>query len=391
MKLFARWSATLPPTQYGYQPPEGAHATGWICASLNCGRESSGSDPRSWPTRCPECGGPIATGSLVEPWQHEARRVELDARLNRRLFRGDPANAEAENLVWYFVDSLYQQRPDLAETYRVRLDRFITTEEARRRYFNGGTHRWWMVHHANAHGAVNLAARELEEWYACADLTDIETNSIRGDNCRQLAQQMIEFIEYADGIPSATVGRIWTLLEILMRHMYRVATADVTRGFTRLHQIMSGRQPEEVALEAALVDLRLAHEGGGIDSVDRLPAQTVLRMEALGRYEYDPANSGLDNSLVWSVCLKPYMLFSTYRPAALVGELAAAVEVAGGWSIVGAARCLQQLVADQAEEPSFLAVLDGAVDFLHRSGAVPAQLRRPEWKRWTDVHGPASW
>ncbi len=82
MSVIGRTHRRPPPTKFGYQPPEGATATTWRCTGEEGGRmgEWGESDPARWPRRCPECGSRLEP-QLDEPWAHEARRMELDARV----------------------------------------------------------------------------------------------------------------------------------------------------------------------------------------------------------------------------------------------------------------------------------------------------------------------
>jgi hypothetical protein len=81
MSIFGKKNRENLPTRFGYVPPAEAVIRGWECSNLECGRSDLEPDRRRWPKSCPECGSPVGTGVMQDPWEHYAKRFEIDARL----------------------------------------------------------------------------------------------------------------------------------------------------------------------------------------------------------------------------------------------------------------------------------------------------------------------
>lgn len=381
---------SLPATRYGYRPPIGAMAVGWICLGTGCWRTENEPDRHRWPYRCPDCGGRIATGRLRQPWQHAAKRVEIDARLREPRDDGDREQAGAEDLVWRVEEAFRTGRADLADVYRHRLDAFILDARARSTYFSSGTYRRIVVCSALAHGAVDMAARELVHWNSVIILSNLDGDEARRDNCRHLATQMIAFLEDPYGAASPSAPEVWTMLMELTPRMSDVMTNDHTAGIARLKGEYAGGGRQERALIAVLT--RLRGTANGRYPIDGLPAETPIRMEAFGKHSYDPRDSGIDSAMIWDACLEPYRDACRREPARLAADLAAAVLRLGGWPIVGAARCLQEFDERPVlTDPNMLLLIDEELLFLRRRGAPADRLRPLEWRRWSATHGAGNW
>ena len=76
------------------------------------------------------------------PWQHFAKRVEIDSRLQTPQWEGDRSRAMAEDLAWRFTEALHAGRSPLAEDIRRELDEYVVQAESADPYFDGGTMRW---------------------------------------------------------------------------------------------------------------------------------------------------------------------------------------------------------------------------------------------------------
>ncbi|MEV6523113.1 hypothetical protein AB0M43_14275 [Longispora sp. NPDC051575] len=386
MGLFRRFTGT-PPTPFGYQPPPEAVVRSWICADPGCGHSGPGSDPRRWPRRCPECDAGIRTDRLAEPWEHQARRQEIDARLaGPPRWSGDLDEARAEDAVWWFADALAHTRPELAAERWARIDRLIKETEAAQRTFHGGYHRWNAFQCAVDHGHADLAAHVLRDWYAAADTSELEDNG-RRTNCRQLASCLITFLEHPVTAPSPHAEPLWSALTDLMARMRDVTTADHIQGYARLGRLRAGGNNEEESLLDALRQLRIGDHRAAPEEGAR-PTDLGLRMLCLAWHERGDQVSGLDGSLVWDVCLRPVMEHARADPRAAVEAVAAAVLPGAGWEVFGASRCLQEYAGD---EPGFLPVLDAALEFLHGQGWSERFLNGVERRRWHTTHGPDSW
>ncbi|MDG4831489.1 hypothetical protein O7627_19510 [Solwaraspora sp. WMMD1047] len=235
MRSFPGRDVPPPPTAFGYRPPPEAIALAWICAGADCGRRGAGALVGAWPRSCPDCGHPVATHELADPWQHAARRVEIDVRLVRPRHSGDRVDAAAEDLRWHVVDALRQGRPELAEARRQRLDAFLTDREAAGS-FDCGRHRRSVVREALEYHAVDLAARELASWYRCAAARSGSPD--RRGATGELAEQLIAFLEQpgtiADG-PAA--NEVWQLLTDLVTGLDGLPWADLRDRLDRLRRV----------------------------------------------------------------------------------------------------------------------------------------------------------
>jgi hypothetical protein len=377
----------LPPTRYGYVPPANAMPTGWICVNEDCGHGDLAADHRRWPRSCPECGSPIATNRLEMPWQHFAKRVEIDARIESPRWEGDLSQAMTEDLVWRCADAVHNGDPSAAENLRQELDAHLVRTESTDPYFNGGTSRWEFVEVAMAHNLSDLAVRELDAWRAAASLTNLENDNARRTNARQLASRLIAFLENPAASGSPQRDHVWAVLSELMARIEGVATADQTEGFARLTRVMSGGNQAEEQLISRLERLRTADTRRPSRG---LPTETPFRMEVIARQHFT-TSSGIPWNLVWEVCMAPYLPLQSPDPDRFAADLAATVGHANGWATVGASSLLQEFDRHRAGNPAFLSLLDASLTFLRQQGVGSAHLRRAEWERWLDTHGPGTW
>jgi hypothetical protein len=229
MRLFKRRS--LPPTPFGYQPPAEATARSWICADLGCGTTGDDPDPAAWPGRCPKCGGQVGTGRLDEPWQHAARRVEIDSRLAAPRWSSDAEAAASDDLVWAFDEAL--RSGDEAAVRRAE-DALRTTPAPV--FYGPGHHLWWLTEISLEHGDFPRVGRTLRYWSTLTSYARIATDSAARANARLLVEQLIVYFErmYDDGRPAQP-----DLFEALEEAADRLGDAmpDPSRaGLARLRQ-----------------------------------------------------------------------------------------------------------------------------------------------------------
>lgn len=235
MGLFSRRPRLLPPTEYGYQPPEGAVGVTWACPSDDCGRGGPEFTGERWPSLCPDCGVEVRTARLAEPWHHEALRIELDARLNgRRPAYGDPGSARIEDLTWHFTDALRSGRPEFAASLLPRWEAAIAEVRAADPYYVSGVQRWKVIDEALAMVEVGLAAACIEGWCAVADFEDVENDNTRRTDGRMLAVRLIQYVEdpRTEGHPARP--RLLTELHRIMPLLKEVATGEIETGYARL-------------------------------------------------------------------------------------------------------------------------------------------------------------
>jgi hypothetical protein len=184
----------LPVTSYGYQAPAGAVARGWRCLNdETCGRGGDAS-PRRWPFTCPDCGGPTDP-ALAEPWQHDARGVEIQYLLQKGV--NDGGFTETEWPVWCHKDAL--RRNDPAAAARARAE-YRALEESRA--LDAG-YAWWtpgrgyflLVWQALEVGDLDSAADDILHWLDVSNAEDVENDNERRSNCRNAIDSVIRFVD----------------------------------------------------------------------------------------------------------------------------------------------------------------------------------------------------
>jgi hypothetical protein len=187
MPLFG--SKSLPGTSYGYTPPSGATAHGWCCSNPDCGFAEH-EVVRRWPKRCTKCNS-IADPLFDEPWEHEARGVELQHKLSR-----DPSRHHQEEwMVWQHREALR-----CGDTGRAAVMLDETRVYAESQILEGG---WWrpkdifhgLVWNSLEAGSLEGAANGLVHWWDLSDSDGLETNHASRINIQTLVDSTMEFME----------------------------------------------------------------------------------------------------------------------------------------------------------------------------------------------------
>ncbi|HEV2347310.1 MAG TPA: hypothetical protein VGS97_24665 [Actinocrinis sp.] len=357
-----------PPTRYGYLPPEDAVVTSWTCGDWDeCGKGGPEHPGQRWPRRCPGCKKPIFTHHLEEPWAHAAKRVELDALLSAGPASNGWARARCEDQVWHVEEALLNADTAAADAHRRELDALVLAAEADEPFFHGGSSRLSTIFAALEHQAWDLAIGEIRAWRSTACLEDIEIHQTRGTNARQLVQALLLLLEDQRAAQFTHRAEAWQILCELKPAMGNGTSISQDEAFARLQRVMSsvGNAREEAVIAA----LQQLHE---LDLQQKLPGEsfplsTPTRMSALGRHEMARQESGI-GSLVWSVCLSPYMDYERRNPGRLSRELADIVPGGSSWTTLGAARCLQEFTQEGQEDAAFWSVLDAALDIMVARG-----------------------
>ena len=378
MRFFPR-AGDLPPTLYGYRPPKGAVGLGWICPSDECGQGGPERPSDRWPRRCPECGSEVVTRSLAEPWQHAAKRVEIDARLNGSPAYGDPYRARAGDLLWAVDDALRAGRSDRVPELAAAMSSLVEDRSTAGGDY-GFDHLWHLVRLMVANGEWVVGADVLRRWRRSVRHDDLEDNEQRTES-RMLASSMIHYIEQAPTAPPADRQAVWQMLREFIPIIHSVTTADIDRSWKQLQYTMAGRQNPEEAFDRELERLAAADAARPPRG---LPSETPLRMEILGRYTAQGPDSTLDSSRIWQVCLQPYMSVSPE-------ELAPVVLPVAGWTVYGASRCLRELSTHDENGQAYGAIWDAGLEFYRTTGVGPGHLSFNDHQRWTKQHDPNSW
>jgi len=163
----------LPTTSYGYTPPPGATASGWVCYNDGCGTGDMPA-PKRWPMQCPLCGGP-ADPEFDQPWRDESEGPRLRALI---AHDGDAYGIYTGSLYgWQFGQALRKSVPAARQA--------VTEALAWRQRFNAAKGverddpRSLMFWYAWNNGHVALAGELLggllsELDYEAVDYTDID-------------------------------------------------------------------------------------------------------------------------------------------------------------------------------------------------------------------------
>jgi hypothetical protein len=229
MGLFSR-QAELPTTSYGYTPPRGATAHGWICANQACGGSQWG-QVRRWPKICSECGS-STDPNFDEPWAHEAEGVELRY---RSASGGYGSGYYADRLiVWRYKDALQRGNPvagadalsdgqariaeRLAESYLYTADRISSP----------------IVALALEHGLVDHAGSQIVFWSKSLVTEDLESDSDRRANVRALLNAEINFLSTSVGAAHHLAPWMSDHARYVASKAHDVLTADNVTGLRRL-------------------------------------------------------------------------------------------------------------------------------------------------------------
>lgn len=193
MGLFTKRPVQLPTTSYGYTPPPEATAQGWQCNNEDCGTGDVPA-PRSWPFRCPQCGGP-ADPAFDQPWREEARGPRLQMLLDRDIRDGRTGATsvyEAGIGEWKYGRALMKGDIAGAEEIRRQLSDWLSQPE--QDYSRPSTY-GMIVMHALESGQTAAAADQLRSWIAYADTSDLANSNDKRVNCFSLLRNQLRFLE----------------------------------------------------------------------------------------------------------------------------------------------------------------------------------------------------
>ncbi|WP_152626714.1 hypothetical protein [Streptacidiphilus carbonis] len=352
---------------------------GWVCPSDECGQGGPERPSDRWPRRCPECGTEVVTFSLAEPWQHTAKRVEIDARLNGSPTYGDPYRAHAEDLLWTADEAFRAGRADQVPDIAAAMGSLLDAHRAA-----GGSYGFDQLFHLvrllAAQGEWAVATDALRRWRHSVRHDNLEDNEQRTE-ARMLAASMIHCLEAVPTPPPADQQVVWEMLREFIPVISSVTTADIDRSWNRLQFTMAGRKDPEEALGRELDRLAAADAA---QPPQGLPSETPLRMEILGRYTAKGPDSSLDASRISEVCLQPYL---TVSPE----ELAPVVLPVGGWTVYGASRCLRDCGTQDENGLAYGAIWDAGLQFYRTTGVGTQHLSFHDHQRWIARHGSGSW
>jgi hypothetical protein len=232
MGLFSRKQSGFPTTPFGYQPPPDADVRSWACSDPTCEGGEYAPDPRSWPKSCPQCGAPVATGSIRGTYEHDAERAELDYRLRSPKDDFELSRAKRHDIVWRYKDAA--RRGDVATARQVRAE-LEASAAGQPSYGLTYMERSPLLDAALANGLIEEAADHLKHWYSVAPIgKPAHTGEVA--DVRILAAHTIDFLDNPAGAASPSASELWDSLKILMSLSNDISTADMNVGFARLRQ-----------------------------------------------------------------------------------------------------------------------------------------------------------
>ncbi|MET8814380.1 hypothetical protein ABZW47_20495 [Streptomyces sp. NPDC004549] len=244
-RLFGLGPGQLPPTLDGYQAPPGALATGWSCDDPECEGAGYFPDPRpSIPRRCDLCGSGTHPRHAW-PWQHDERRAELDALLERAEEEGDKYLAPMVRLhlmCWTFEDHLMRRDRATALAFLTEADARLRGEMKEDRFLTEGSFRHLLVLGALRSGDPDIALTALDPWVTLAHTqapgygTDLAQDNAARTNYRSLVSSCLVWLDdprTATHRARPTVTS-WALTTARAPHVRDYLTAD---HLTRLPQL----------------------------------------------------------------------------------------------------------------------------------------------------------
>jgi hypothetical protein len=223
----------LPETTYGYQPPPEATASGWQCNNKDCGTGDAPA-PKKWPARCPLCGG-LADPDFDAPWREEARGYRLQMLAKQD---GDEFGIfESGIREWRYGQALARSDVAGAEATRRDTDRWLVHMSRQSPYFRVGSVRFMLIHHAVKYQQIDAAARELTDWFAAADVYNVDYSPLgeSSEEGNRMRSELFPLFRSAIGFLERTEGRA---------HPLAPAIDKAARRSTRWHWIFvtSGRR-----------------------------------------------------------------------------------------------------------------------------------------------------
>ena len=126
---------------------------------------------------------------------------------------------------------------------------------------------------------------------------------------------------------------------------------------------------------------------GRSHEASRLPTNIVEIMESFGRFEFDPAGSGLDSNYVWTSIVGPLLPTATADSASFLRELADAVTPVGGWAVYGGSHLVKELLGGDLNDDSYHAMMSASLDFLRGLGVPAMRLNGYESRFWREHKG----
>ncbi|TDP89613.1 hypothetical protein [Labedaea rhizosphaerae] len=224
---------TLPVTSYGYQPPPGATAKGWVCP--NCG--VAGWEPvKRWPKACDDCGS-SADPLFDQPWEHQAEGFQI-----QWILRYDPTSSggfyEDRWESWQFTDAAY--RGD-----RLAMSQARGRARARAQWRLTVDSSWWppsdiFFRFVSVGMEVNDfdgAADDLCYWLGISSPVDVDNNNANRTNCRLVIGSTSQFLALPHGASHPRAFEIRRACVALARGgAYSVLNADLQRSVSGMAQ-----------------------------------------------------------------------------------------------------------------------------------------------------------
>lgn len=181
----------LPATSYGYMPPAGATAHGWVCTNFDCG-VSEHEPVRRWPKQCTQCGA-VTDPLFDEPWAHDADGVELQWLIRNHPERGGGFHQDRWQ-IWQFKDALRRGDRNTAEQARSTARAHAVDRMENDSWWGPGDIFFHLVWHDLEARDLDWAADDLIFWLGVSSTEDVENNNTNRTNSRQVIDMTARFL-----------------------------------------------------------------------------------------------------------------------------------------------------------------------------------------------------
>lgn len=224
----------LPRTSYGYLPPPGARARGWLCPGEECGRAEWSAVPRRWPYPCPGCGT-LVDPILMPPWAHPAEGRRLRHILAGKADRYTKAHAEAQFAAWLYKDAYARGDRVGATSARREFRQAAVRMRERDEPWAVSKGLFYMVWNAVDAGDVDGAAEEILAWHPTVETDDLGENDQR-TTARHFLSCCIKFLECIGSIGHPLESAVRDAMEDVAERAADVLT-DHADGFKRISHL----------------------------------------------------------------------------------------------------------------------------------------------------------
>jgi hypothetical protein len=341
----------LPLTSYGYQPPRGATAKGWSCTNReDCGT-SDFVPPQRWPVRCPQCGWPCDP-MFNEPWEHDARGVELNWSIRNERSEYSRLYASEQLLAWQVKDALLRRDAGGAATARDAMRDYVDRQVRAGAHWTSGFTLSPAVRAELEADDLDGAADDLCFWLERATGEGAEEHNDIRTNARTVISAGAQFLAAPGGAAHPRAPEIRKGCLRVAEGCYNDLSAGLQDAITQM--TMGDALPVPTRGGAADLPAQQARRG----AQDRISSE---RLADFGRYLFLGSKlnaGGQQDSLSWVRALAEPIWMSA--PNARVSASAELRRHAarGEWEAVGAWKFVREFLD---EAPDTQGLIDGGL------------------------------